>query len=772
MGLYHSPHVARRAIVLFVLLASMLFVTSCAITLPPNFTITETTSTNLTPPGLGSGFGDRQNSYAWSMAWFNGKLYVGTARNELCLEGITQDFFFPGKNYYQTNPGIGVTCPADKYDLDLRAEIWQYDPTISNQAQAWQRVYQSPADIPNPREAGKFVAEDAGFRGMVVYTDPSDPTSTPALYVGGITSDEYIPELQATHPPRILRTTDGKAFTPINGAPGQVTYDVGNGPSTVYPMGYRAMMVYNNRLFVTASPDLTGDGPVIEITNASSANPTFKQVSPPNLNAYELQSFNNRLYVGAGSTKYGYAIWRTDATGNAPYTFTPIVTGGAGRGPTVSAVVSMYPYQGRLYVGSSGWLNSLFPASELIRVNPDDTWQLVVGNSRTVSGETSARNPISGLPDGFGNPFNAHFWRMQDFENALYLGTNDWSWDMQLVPGLNTAFQSQFGFDIDGTCDGQNWYLITQNAFGDGQYNFGARSMATQPDQTSTYIGSANHATGTNVWRIRNTTPSMPACSSTSTTSPIASAASILPVAASSRVSSPTSSSGPTRLQVDTQSCATILSWDPVKSATQYRVLRSDFQLTDVTAPRPPQMRGPGVPDSPPPTNTAAGSIRGQVWAPGPAVQVATTSQPYFLDRTAKSGGHYGYVVEAVNPQGNASASNVVLVPSLAPSATFDSVAAAIADDAGRGKIGDGGNGLRALLDQAKSAAANGDQAGALKALGALDALVLTNPGRNVDPLAAQDLESGVTKLLRQVSLAKVSCDGGANVGFGGGRAR
>src|SRR5579871_4325762 len=30
-----------------------------------------------------NGFGDRNNSWSWSMAWFHGKLYVGTGRDEL-----------------------------------------------------------------------------------------------------------------------------------------------------------------------------------------------------------------------------------------------------------------------------------------------------------------------------------------------------------------------------------------------------------------------------------------------------------------------------------------------------------------------------------------------------------------------------------------------------------------------------------------------------------------------------------------------------------------
>ena len=38
------------------------------------------------------GFGDPQNSYAWAMGWFKGKLYVGTGRRVLCVEGATSQF--------------------------------------------------------------------------------------------------------------------------------------------------------------------------------------------------------------------------------------------------------------------------------------------------------------------------------------------------------------------------------------------------------------------------------------------------------------------------------------------------------------------------------------------------------------------------------------------------------------------------------------------------------------------------------------------------------
>ncbi len=121
------------------------------------------------------GFGDHHNDYAWSMAWFNGKLYVGTSRSELCVEAATIDFYNPG--YYRSPPDgfPEADCPPDKYAMDLRAEIWQYTPETG----AWKRVYQSPDDIPNPREPGKFAAGDT-----VEGPTQAVPASGPALCHG------------------------------------------------------------------------------------------------------------------------------------------------------------------------------------------------------------------------------------------------------------------------------------------------------------------------------------------------------------------------------------------------------------------------------------------------------------------------------------------------------------------------------------------------------------------------------------------------------------
>src|SRR5262249_22821264 len=150
------------------------------------------------------GFGDSHINYAWSMAWFKGKLYVGLNKNSPCGEAAATDRFLPG--FYTTNPGPGITCAPTPQDVDFRGELWAYTPGTRQ----WTRVYQSP-EIPLtvcPKEVGGLcnrnqkVALDVGYRGMAVFTETD---GSQALYVAGVSSSDFnflVP------PPRILRSTD------------------------------------------------------------------------------------------------------------------------------------------------------------------------------------------------------------------------------------------------------------------------------------------------------------------------------------------------------------------------------------------------------------------------------------------------------------------------------------------------------------------------------------------------------------------------------------
>lgn len=423
------------------------------------------------------GFGDRQNSFAWSMQWWKGKLYVGIGRSFFCVYIATMDAEIGTNLYRPSYPD--VECAPTPQDLQLQAEIWRYTP----ETQTWERVFQSPNDVPIPGYPGKFVARDIGFRSMVVFTEPD---GTEALYVAGVSSRSFNPGVPL---PRILRSVDGVNFEPIPQDPGTFLGDLPISSERAADRGFRAIIVYKGRLYVTAS-DFRGVGVLLESANPAGGNDNFRQVTPPDMRVWQPQVFNGFLYLGL-ENENGYVIVKTDATGEPPYEFTPVVIdGGFKEGLKSRLILSMAPFQGKLYAGTDR-------PTELLRINPDDTWDLVVGEPRNTP--QGMKYPISGLPTGFGNLYNGHFWQMQAHDGRLYVGTWDWSIQLRSVPFLDELLRDEYGLDLFATPDGTFWYPVTRNGFGEG-FNYGGRTLASTP--FGLFVGTANPYYGTEIWRV------------------------------------------------------------------------------------------------------------------------------------------------------------------------------------------------------------------------------------------------------------------------------
>jgi hypothetical protein len=603
------------------------------------------------------GFGDPQNNFAWSMAWFKGKLYVGTGRDVKCVENETDQFYFPFDNAYVTNPAPDTHCPKNPNNLDLRAEIWQYTP----QTGAWRMVYRAPADIRNPQARRKFVARDIAYRGMTVMRDSAGHQ---ALFISGVTTDEFLPQLALSHPPRLLRTSDGVHYHNV-AVPLIVHY---NGEFFDHrPIGFRGLEVWNHRLFVLASTALTGDGAVFEVRHPFAPRAQFVQVTPPSLHVYEMEPFDGHLYFGTGSFTNGYGVYRTLSTRvptRVPWKLKAVVTRGAGNPEQVS-VVSMQTFKGHLYVGAAGWWHpgqgQTQPPAELIRIGHRDAWELVSGDPRK-GPDGQWRYPISGLPGGFGNTFNAHFWRMTDEGGALFVGTNDWSWDLmntrQWAPTwwrvVNRVLQPGFGFDLWKSCDGVSWTPVTINAFGVDAFDFGVRTLV--PTSDGFILGTADIAHGTRIWQAHV----LSSCGS--------------PSGRTARVAS-SSVEPPQNLLTDVQTGGTVLSWEAAPGAVTYHVERAQYVDAPVSV-RPPATPPGGFPSEDampvPVAPGTPGSDDVRVPVLGPFQILGSTTSTFFVDRTRTPGVRYLYRVMAVARSGATSGpSNLQQVPDPRPPATF-----------------------------------------------------------------------------------------------------
>jgi hypothetical protein len=343
---------------------------------------------------------------------------------------------------------------------------------------------------------------------------------------------------------------------------------------------------------------------------------------------------------------------------HAPFRFDPVVTHGAGMGRAMVSVVSMHPFRGHLYVGGVSWYTrDGLPSAELIRIGHRDQWELVTGDPRR-GPDGQMRYPISGLGPGFANLFNTHIWRMVDKDRTIYAGTLDWSWLLQETDKwagqwsslVDRLLPAEYGFDLWGSCDGVEWFPVTKTAFNGDPFDFGVRTLRAV--KHGFFLGTANHAYGTRIWRYRRSD-----CG---------------PSRGAPRVRA---AQAPRHLLTDVQRDGTVVSWEPSDGAVRYRVERAEYVEAPLSVRRPPVTPDGFPPEAatpqPAPPGTP-GSVDLLVPVRKSFSVLGTTSRSYFVDRTRQPGTSYAYQVVAETAQAGASRpSNVQVVPDPRPPVTF-----------------------------------------------------------------------------------------------------
>lgn len=577
------------------------------------------------------GFGDRNNSWAQAMIWWQDNLYVGTSRQSVCTSLysiheylVTPTFGAALADQFMPYPPLDpdLSCAADGADLSLQAEIWRWSPATNG----WQRVFQSPATLDNPGpgapappRTGKKLPYEIAFRGFAVHTEPN---GAQALYAFGVNST-VLWDRSKLPPPRILRTTDGLNWTPVPQAPGTFLNTLPFNPDH---SSFRSPVSYNGRMFVLCGPIL-GQGSVIASANPAQGNNAWFLASPPGMLFYEMEVFNGWLYIGGFDPDRGYAVFKTRAEGTPPYQLTTVVPPGAYLTVRPSkSVVSMHVHYGRLYVGTG-------TQTEVIRINADDTWDLVVGQPRQVPSTGEWKYPISNLDAGFGQTLNDHAWYMSDPYNHMYIGTYNVATGSRLDPIFGPLLQHNMGAHLYRTPD--NWYYspVTTNGFASpsdphgGRFDYGIRTMASTP--YGMFLGTANDYYGLAIFRA-------------------------------SKRSSPLVGS-PERLDVEPRkSGGALLSWLSAVRAASYRIFRAEIVTIGIRDDF--SMYGSNglwfakIPDT----------------FVGPYQQIGTTTDLVFADTTTQPGKRYMYYVVGQGSTGALSEpSSLVTFPLLYPSVTF-----------------------------------------------------------------------------------------------------
>ena len=448
------------------------------------------------------------NDYAWSMAWFRGKLFVGTGQ-------FSQD--------PQTGlPGSG--------------QIWVYTPGGPDGASGtWALAYQSPDGLVGPREFGYRWMTTCRFRG------------TDYLFV------TTIGPLQGN----VLYSADGVNFQPVSrsGIPSPA-------------IGFRTVLCYTEpsgrTLLVTTPVGKSGtpetfnadlsDNPIVIVNADPTAGGAWQNYSPmrmgdsTNDSFFSMVAHGGWLYAGVYNQVTGAQLWRTRGCqtvvrmGCSP-SWTKLIDKGGGRPLTTDGYVAntgfadMAGYGDALYmVLSRPALQGIPVTAEMWRLRSDATFEVLIGEPRhNVGGNPALPATLRcGLPledidglggandcppttrrgAGFGAVSNAqsgypdgvqyYFWRIFNYaydptaaplgDNRLYMGT---------LQGPGGSLSS-YGFDLLATTDGLNWTTISRNGIGHWQQQ-GLRSLAASP--IGLFVGGTHftldytgEVRGCNVW--------------------------------------------------------------------------------------------------------------------------------------------------------------------------------------------------------------------------------------------------------------------------------
>lgn len=445
------------------------------------------------------------NDYAWSMAWFRGKLYVGTGQ------------------FSRTSLGLAGS-----------GQIWAYTPGGADGASgSWSRVYESPGGVAGAREFGYRWMTTCKLRGTeYLFVSTAGPLQGNILYSADGVSFQPMTRAGFPVPTVGFRTT--VCFTEASGRTMLVTTPVGKAGTPE-----------------TYDSDRT-DNPVVLVNDDPSGTTPWREYSPMGMGdpdndvIFSMAAHGGWLYAGVYNDVGGAQLWRTRGCKftracNPPWT--KVIDRGGGRPPLPSGEIANTSFADIVGFGDDLYVVLSRPALQLIavtaelwRLRSDATFEVLIGEPRRNVGSNAAvpANLHCGVPledidgsggandcpptsrrgAGFGNVGSAqsgypegnqyYFWRLYNYrhdpvsaplgDDRLYMGT---------LQGPGGAL-STYGFDLLASSDGANWTTVSSNGIGHWQQQ-GMRSIAASPyglfvGGTHFTLGYDGEIRGCNVW--------------------------------------------------------------------------------------------------------------------------------------------------------------------------------------------------------------------------------------------------------------------------------
>ena len=429
--------------------------------------------------GVGRGWGDPWNKYAWSMKDYKGGMIVGTKNAFFDYNAILNPTADVNTCMTLAYPQLAIYAPLfclELYDAGSGAQtnyadIWRYDYVKKN----WTNVYHD--------------GESQGFRVMTTYNGDLYVGSDLGAFISGVDllggSSWDFPGSQ------ILKSSDGKNFSTldctggpcesasVSWTPGNVGADLLTLENTDENISFRALAAYAGKLYV-GTFNFTG-GELWSYDDEDGWYLVHKfPVTKPGVS--ELQVYDGELYIGLFGYPSDDYLYRYDGATLEPVPDQPNLTTYYGDGGDIGVLKLFVSSDDLLYIGNVDLLNGFY--------------------LQTYDG--SDFNTIT--DNGFFNSSNAYDWSMAEINGRIFLGTFDDNFLTSLPRGSAELWYSD---------DGENWQQMAL-PLDWGLWNYGIRVMDV--GNRMLFLGSASNmiapdlisqpiplSPGAEVWTIRDT---------------------------------------------------------------------------------------------------------------------------------------------------------------------------------------------------------------------------------------------------------------------------
>lgn len=272
-----------------------------------------------------------------------------------------------------------------------------------------------------------------GCHTMAVFKARSD--SSPALYTSLLTSSGC----------KLMMINDGEKVNEL--------------PLIAEGVLVYSMMAFDDHL-VVATHDTKSGGPVIYFSEDPASGQWLKATEAgfgdaENTSISAMAEFNSSLYVATHNPTSGFQLWSTSGEAGEPYAWKQVISKGALRYTLNQAVISMAVFDGALYLGTgSPSTNEQYAeAAELIRVYPDNNWDVVVGSPRF--SPYGLKVPMAAMGPGFDNRNNIAITAMAVYEGRIYATTCNSAHSNNVLSDSQCLWRSS---------DGDEWSAVATNA--------------------------------------------------------------------------------------------------------------------------------------------------------------------------------------------------------------------------------------------------------------------------------------------------------------------